>query len=228
MGDDMIQVHPDLLTNSKGQQTIDFHWCTPEEIWAPAERALGGIDLDPASNATSTVPAKMKLDGSTLDLDGLEWTWCEAGVAIETVFLNCPYGSGRYRGKFIQSFPELWLRKCVVEARRGAAIVALLPAKVETVTHHELVSQSSGYAEIKGRIRYINPETGERAACGRFASYLVYYGPNPEVFKLEAERAGWWHHDGREPCWGKDLDLRVMQPALDEYRRRLPEMPKAA
>jgi len=200
---------PKLLRDRKGRTDLDdFHWCTPQPILDVAYAVLGSpVDLDPASSAMSIVKARRTLDGSTEETDGLAVSW---GVSGSTVWLNPPYGSGYYRDTFVPSFPALWLDKCVAEARRAVSMCVLIPAKVETAAHHDLVSQCSAYAEIRGRVRFIDPSTGEQAGCGRFASQLVYFGPRWVEFRARADAAGWWSHEGRDDCWGLSLSPRAL------------------
>lgn len=75
----------------------------------------------------------------TKDDDGLRRSW-----SGESVFVNPPYSQA-----------AAWVEKCYEEARAGAQVVALLPARTDTAWFHTCVL--GGEAEIRfvrGRLKF--------------------------------------------------------------------------
>lgn len=119
-------------------------WCTPLEIIEAVRGTFGGsIDLDPCSNQASIVGASMAHDAES---DGLSRPW------RGNVYVNPPYGRGL----------KVWVRKCAYEFTSGNNVIALIPAAVETKHWHEFVfKMASRVCFLKGRVKFINPDTGE-------------------------------------------------------------------
>lgn len=141
-------------------------WNTPPEI-LDRVRAMSPIALDPCSNATSLVGAKLEFRLDQGD-DGLALPWYVRGL----VFVNPPYS----RGNLLK-----WAEKIHEQAQGHAEIIALVPAKIETrywkahFWHADLICFPSR------RIRhYVD---GAPRGSGRFPSALCYFGHRPEAFR---------------------------------------------
>lgn len=93
----------------------------------------------------------------TKETDCLSHSWYG-----ETVFCNPPYG--RQIGEFVE--------KCYEEARNGAVVVALIPARTDTAWFHNFVYKKDGvqYVFLRGRSRFGNANTD-----APFPSMLVYF-----------------------------------------------------
>lgn len=124
--------------------------------------ALGGIDLDPCSAPDlDACFAKRNLPGPAAGgPDGLAEPW--AG----RVFVNPPFAD-----------LAAWAAKCATEARRGAEIVLLLPARTDTAYWHERVATAELVCLWRGRLCFV----GAEASCP-FPVAFVYWGPRPAVF----------------------------------------------
>jgi phage N-6-adenine-methyltransferase len=123
-------------------------WETPLWLFAELDREFQ-FTLDPAATPEN---AKCR-QFFTREDDGLARDW--RGV----VFLNPPYG--RDVGK--------WVRKAYYEAKRGATVVCLLPARTDTVWWHRFC--------LKGEIRYIKGRLkfGGAVNSAPFPSVIVIF-----------------------------------------------------
>lgn len=86
--------------------------------------------------------------------DGLSQTW------PGKVFMNPPYG--REIGK--------WVRKAWEESQKGALVVCLLPARVDTRWWHDYARRGYVYF-IRGRVKF-----GDARNCAPFPSAIVAFG----------------------------------------------------
>lgn len=134
-------------------------WNTPPEVIVAVRAALGGIDLDPCSNAGKpNVPARRHF---TEKDDGLTREWSGR------VYMNPPYGD------VIKS----WVEKFVEEYGSGrvSAAIALVPARTDTVWFGLL--RDAAMCFVRGRLRFSESETS-----APFPSVVAYFGPNRARF----------------------------------------------
>ena len=75
----------------------------------------------------------------TADDDGLSKPWGK-----ETVFCNPPYG---------REMPR-WIQKCSQEARRGAKVVMLIPARTDTAAFHDYIYHQAEIRFVRGRLKF--------------------------------------------------------------------------
>ena len=68
-----------------------------------------------------------------------------------------------------------WTKKCQVEWRRGAKIILLMPARTDT--------KCCQIEFIKGRLKFVNPISGEAGKSAPFPSILCYYW-HPEFLEV--------------------------------------------
>ncbi len=132
-------------------------WYTPRDlidrVLASIDRAGGQFDLDPcAPPGGGTVPAARYY---TREDDGLLLPW--TGL----VFVNPPYGRQI----------AAWTDKAIAEAARGAHIILLVPARVDTSWWHRLMEAGGRPEFIRGRIRFGGPNGTRHSAP--FPSALV-------------------------------------------------------
>jgi hypothetical protein len=79
------------------------------------------------------------------------------GVRVAAAWCNPPYG--KYRGKTVKD----WVRKGLEESRKGLTIVYLLPCnKQDQDWWHDLVEPFAEVRPVRGRIHFLDPETGKR------------------------------------------------------------------
>lgn len=147
-------------------------WETPPELFGRLDQVFR-FDLDACAEPHTAkchrffVPPSScpDCDGSGLreDLwpcgqcDGLRQPW-----APSVVWLNPPYG--RTLGA--------WLKKAVLEAARGATVVALLPGDTSTRWWHDYVEGLAEVHRLDGRVRFVGA-----AGSPNFASVIAIYWP---------------------------------------------------
>ena len=141
-------------------------WNTPQVIVSMVFRFFDGDpDLDPCSNASSIVGAKMMWrleDGQ----DGLARSWEDHG----TVYVNPPYGREIWG----------WIKKCFNEWVRGNVeqVIALVPARVDTRWFAECWETARAICFWRGRLTFLGAP-----APAPFPSALVYWGANQDRFR---------------------------------------------
>ena len=134
-------------------------WNTPANVIEKI-RAFAPIGLDPCSNVTSKVGAKVSwLSG------GLEVSWTDYGL----VYVNPPYG---------RALKE-WAFKIIDEAHKGAEIIALVPARTDTKWFQSLFTECSNVCFWKGRITF---EGAPYPAP--FPSALFYFGEDTRFERI--------------------------------------------
>lgn len=136
-------------------------WNTPAEI-LEALAPLGRIALDPCGNATSIVRARTTW---TIEDDGLSRSWSEA-AAGGLVFVNPPFDEA-----------PVWIARCAAEARAGAEVVALVPARVDVRWWERALKEHAIAGLWRGRVRF-----GGAANAAPFPIALLYWGSRQEAF----------------------------------------------
>jgi phage N-6-adenine-methyltransferase len=146
-------------------------WCTPPEIVDAVREVFGGtIHLDPCSNPASRVGALRELMVERGD-NGLTASWDGASA----IYVNPPFGAGLSR----------WVGRCAQAARdHGAQVILLLPAAVETAWWQDVIWPTANRIVFpRGRISFLNPETGDREEGPPKKCALVYWGRHPAHFE---------------------------------------------
>jgi len=151
------------------------HWCTPPEV-LDRVRKVNNIALDPCSNPMSIVDADLEIMPPQ---DGLTVPWLQDGGLT---FVNPPYGRE----------VKYWTAKARKEASKGAEIILLTAARVDTRWFHEdLFSGASAICFWKGRIKFIDPVTRKQGNPALFPSAVVYWGDNCLGFAKAFADAGY-------------------------------------
>lgn len=136
-------------------------WCTPQEIWEPAQILFGGqIDLDPFFGPDSNVPATRWF---TEDDDGLVQPW------DGKVFVNGPW-----------SLTKAVVEKCEREWSWGCDIVAVIPTSLNSSYWH-IVERAPAVCVPKRRVSFEvdgEPHKGNRQDC-----VVVYWGADTYRFR---------------------------------------------
>lgn len=128
-------------------------WETPSEIFDPLNQEFS-FNLDPCASSQN---AKCPRYFTPVE-DGLRQTW-----AGETVFMNPPYG--RVIGK--------WVRKAWEEWQKGATVVCLLPARVDTAWFHDYIFGQAEIRFIRGRVYF--RQNGGEVDRAPFPSMIAVY-----------------------------------------------------
>ena len=81
-------------------------------------------------------------------IDGLSQDWHE-----DVCWMNPPFA----RGKLVK-----WVQKAVTESRRGAVVIALLPAGIDTAWFHTLVAPNARVINVDGRIKFVGSTSGAK------------------------------------------------------------------
>ena len=119
------------------------HRVTPRRVWEPCLAALGieQWDLDPATNAHASLPARRKCDGRR-GRDGLRVAWSGH------VWFNPPF----------RSIPP-WIEKLAAEIRRGelASATVLVPSDHSPEWWGALHDLSHVMARWQGRPPFVTP-----------------------------------------------------------------------
>lgn len=126
-------------------------WRTPDKVFNKLDEEFR-FTLDPCATRENHRTKKY----FTKAQDGLKQSW-----AGERVFMNPPYGPGI----------EDWIAKARKEAKAGALVVGLVPARTDTKWFHEQVWHRSRVRFIKSRLNFIGGST--RAP---FPSMIVIWG----------------------------------------------------
>lgn len=173
-GGDLSNLAP-LMTSAKSD------WCTPAEVLDRVRR-VAPIALDPCTTRDNPTGAAvicvehgpMPGDAENVFVDGLNpmlsWeAWshesdmprCPAVTGL--VYVNPPYG--RSIGA--------WTSRCLLEARDGAEVIALLPARTDTRWWRDCTPPHEAQAVCfwRGRLRFVGAP-----ASAPFPSALVYWG----------------------------------------------------
>ncbi len=146
-------------------------WQTPRGLLSLVKRVsrTGRIEVDPAATRGNTTQARRyyALPGK----DGLKLSW-SPGLA----YCNPPYGYAL----------SLWTAKAVVEARDGAEIIMLLPARTDTKWWHRDVATADAVCFWRGRVVFRGADHG-----APFPSALAYWGDRAKVFRRVLQPHGW-------------------------------------
>lgn len=137
-------------------------WETPLDIFSDLNSEFN-FSLDAAASAEN---AKCVNFFSIYD-DALSRDWGKFGGAV---FCNPPYG--RKIGDFV--------KKARCEAEKGTTVVMLIPARTDTRWFHDYIY---GYAEIrflKGRIKFVDPETKKQLNPAPFPSMVCVFKKGDE------------------------------------------------
>lgn len=147
---------------------------TPSEYIEAARRVMGGITLDPASNALAqeTVMAD-RWYGE--DADGLLQPW------HGTVFLNPPY-----------AYPtvEHFIEKLCIEFQDGdvAAVILLTNNNTDTRWWHTAAKTATAVCFTQGRINFYKADGSITQPTN--GQTFFYFGPDAEAFRSEFSTFG--------------------------------------
>jgi site-specific DNA-methyltransferase (adenine-specific) len=118
------------------------------------------------------------------ETDALAQRW--AGV----VWVNPPYGQGVL---------SAWVAKAYEESRRGAIVVALVPARTDAHWWHEFALRAAEIRFVRGRIRFVGA-----ASTAPFPSAVLVFRP-PVFGSIEAENEGAARPDSTLPLFPEEV-----------------------
>ena len=143
---------------SVGNASVQHNWHTPAWLLEKLYTVFEIFDLDPCSptNKRKQAPVKAKLYYTASD-DGLSLPWCGK------VFVNPPYGRAI----------KAWIQKAHLEHTHDNTqlIVALVPARTDTVWWHEFVAGKTDVLFLRGRLSF-----GDCGQSAPFPSALILWG----------------------------------------------------
>lgn len=137
--------------------SANVEWATPPAIYAALEKEFG-FTLDAAACGSNAKHIRYV----SKDTDALAIGWTG-----ERVFCNPPYGRGMDR----------WVEKALHEAREGALVVMLLPARTDTIWFHRLVLPHAEIRFIQGRLSYTVGMVAGRRGRAPFGSMVAVFRP---------------------------------------------------
>ena len=154
------------LSQALGQE----EWNTPEALLVVAREAMGGIDLDPASNpqAQSRVQARKFY---TKDENGLTQPW------VGRIYLNPPYTGG-----LVDQFADKLIAEYV--AGNVTEAVWLTNNSADTGWFHRLAEKAAVVVFLRGRVKFwkVGKDSEELQGSPLQGQVLMYLGQNAKRF----------------------------------------------
>ena len=146
--------------------TGENEWYTPAEYIEAARKAMGGIDLDPASSDLANEVIQAERYFTALN-DGLKQEW------MGRVWMNPPYA---------QPLIYHFIEKLIAEATAGRIeqAIVLTHNSTDTLWFHRLEEIASRICFTRGRIAFVDPQ-GDRCAPTQGQAFF-YCGENVEQF----------------------------------------------
>jgi phage N-6-adenine-methyltransferase len=128
-------------------------WATPPHVFAALDAEFN-FELDVCATRRNAKCTRF----FTTKEDGLAQKW------TGSVWMNPPYQ---------RRVLELWVAKAAKEASNGATVVALIPARTDTIWWHEhVMAEAAEVRFVRGRLKF-----GDGRAPAPFPSAIVVYKP---------------------------------------------------
>jgi len=134
-------------------------WYTPESLINKLDIKF---DLDPATSVKANQIIKAK-EIFTIEDDGLKQDWGSG----KKIWLNPPYGKYTYT----------WLDKALKETKDNKNEIAILVfSRTDTTWFHDLAIQFQQLCFMKGRLKFIKPDTMTSGSTAGAGSLLISSG----------------------------------------------------
>jgi site-specific DNA-methyltransferase (adenine-specific) len=158
-------------------------WGTPQELFDELNHEFG-FSLDACARLSNT-KCRMFIaphqDALTQE-DGAWFSIASTGIdksanfwVCPTIWMNPPYGHGMNQ----------WLLRAWREAQHGCVVVCLVFACTDTIWWDECVWNLAHEVRfIKGRVRFIDPETNKASAAAPKGSAVVIYRPGRRLSNM--------------------------------------------
>jgi hypothetical protein len=184
-----------------------FEWYTPQRYLVAVREVLGGIDLDPASNAQANAIVKAT-SFFTKEDDGLSRDW------RGRVFMNPPYG----KTEDGNSLASMFCTKALAEYDFGNIESAIILVN----SLHSQAWQAPLYTQpiclVDHRIQFISGN-GEENKNPTFQNIFVYLGPDERKFANVFSRLGYV----MQPVLRAAAHPSPMDDGIPEFLRRAPK-----
>lgn len=162
------------MTAGRKVNSMSQNWGTPPKYVNAVKKVFEGrIELDPCSNDSSVVDAKVEYRFP--QTDGLKASW-----NYRTIYVNPPYGADRTAGTTIKH----WLRRCAeAHSQFGSEVLALIPVATNTGHWKKYVwTNATAVAFLYDtRLRFLvngkDEGKGAPMSCA-----MVYWGKHYPVF----------------------------------------------
>ena len=142
-------MNKDLMFSSKEER-----WQTPDDVFNKLNKEFD-FTLDPCCQHDS---AKCDKYYTPVE-DGLIQSW-----ENEIVFVNPPYGRELKK----------WVKKSHDEViENGSTVVMLIPARTDTSYFHDYIYNKFEVRFVRGRIKFVNPETKQQKDPAPFPTMIV-------------------------------------------------------
>jgi len=156
---------------------VNDEWRTPEWVWKPWHKALGGFIIDAAATDENHLPVVKTWFKSSIsgigDAFDQDWRRHIEELGGGSVWLNPPYSKAA--GPLLR-----WVVKALMEASRGVVVCMLLPADTSTNWFSLLWNRTAGCWKdgVQGyftdvRVKFIHPDTGKPEGSPKFGSLIV-------------------------------------------------------
>lgn len=152
-----------LMFSSKEEK-----WQTPDNIFNELDKEFN-FTLDPCCQHDSAKCAKHY----TPVEDGLTKDWSK-----DVTFVNPPYGRELKK----------WVEKSYNEFKKGGTVVMLIPARTDTSYFHDFIYNIAEIRFLRGRIKFINPETKTPGDSAPFPSMVVVFENKPGYDIMNGEK----------------------------------------
>lgn len=151
--------------------TGKHNWYTPPEYIDAAREVMGGIDLDPASDANANIIVEAKEFYSLVDRgeDGIALPW------HGRIFCNPPYGR-RFGEKGPYNLP-LWIGKALKEFRANRMDQGILLTNASPGASWFRPLWAWPICFVDHRIAFIDGDTGKAQKDPRHYNAFTYIGP---------------------------------------------------